>query len=670
MRWIAGLAAAGTLTVAAARVPGQRADAYAPTIAAAHAHLRLNEPGAAIRWLNATDETVRGWEWRRLMSVADASERSAVAHEGGTFALDVSADGSMLATGGADGVVRIWNAADLSAATTLDGHEGEVRDVAFNPDGSLLASASADKTVRLWDINAGEPLAVLTSHSQAVSGVAFSPDGAHVVSTGYVRNDEEPRVEGHVVLWRIGEDEPATEWRIGVKPVRVVEFAPDGKSFFVGDWDGDLNRIWIEPGRVQFVAGIMTEEKHAAIDAIAVADEGATVFLGAKDNFLHRVDTRNGQRATSSDTHTDNVLALDISPDGRWITSGSVDQTIALRRVSDGEVFHTLRGHTAGVHRLRFSPDGLRLFSVGADGDLKSWRVSGLDRLTDALTPETESHYAVSFNAAREVILIGGSCGLVHVLDASTGQERARRRAHDSSVNALDTTTDMSLVVTCSNDGTVAVMHGATGEQLASNADGHESQLRDVVISPDGSSVVSVSGDAIILRDLATLGEQARAEGLRANRAAFSPDGTTLAVASGDGGVYLLDAATLSRRSELRGHGGVVHSVAFNADGSLLVSGGSDKTARIWDGSTGRSQRVLRGHVLTVMGAAFSPDGSRIATSSYDQTVRIWDAATGESLLTLKPNTNDGIYDVAWSADGLQIGCAVLGAPSWRWKAE
>jgi WD40 repeat protein/class 3 adenylate cyclase len=89
-----------------------------------------------------------------------------------------SPDGTTLATGSADGTVRLWDVASLQQITALTGPTGPVTSVAFSPDGTTLASASADHTVRLWDMATHRQIGpALTGHTGVVTSVAFSPDG-------------------------------------------------------------------------------------------------------------------------------------------------------------------------------------------------------------------------------------------------------------------------------------------------------------------------------------------------------------------------------------------------------------------------------------------------------------------------------------------------------------
>ncbi|KIM25141.1 hypothetical protein M408DRAFT_74796, partial [Serendipita vermifera MAFF 305830] len=112
---------------------------------------------------------------------------------------------------------------------------------------------------------------------------------------------------------------------------------------------------------------------------------------------------------------------------------------------------------------------------------------------------------------------------------------------------------------------------------------------------------------------------------------AFSPDGTRVVSGSGDKTLRLWDGVTgASIGDPMKGHTEYVTCVAFSPDGTRVVSGSGDKTLRLWDGVTGASiGDPMEGHTEDVPCVAFSPDGTRVVSGSADKTLRLWDGVTG-----------------------------------------
>jgi WD40 repeat protein/serine/threonine protein kinase len=147
------------------------------------------------------------------------------------------------------------------------------------------------------------------------------------------------------------------------------------------------------------------------------------------------------------------------------------------------------------------------------------------------------------------------------------------------------------------------------------------------------------------------------------NAVAWSPDGTRLASASGDGTVAVWDTSALALRQGksplvLYGHHGNVVGVAFSSDGTRLASAGVDRTARVWDAASGQELRRFTDPQLGFSAVAFSPDGSRLATATRHPTddkqpcpVRVWDTASGLEVLTLNGH-RASILGMAFSPDG------------------
>ena len=146
-------------------------------IATLEGHTRIAEavvfsPDGGTLASGSADGAVKLWDVAARRSTATLTEHSSAVHS-----VAFSLDGGTLASGSADGTVRLWDVTDRRSTATLTEHSDAVHSVAFSPDGTGLASGSADGVVKLWDVTDRRSTATLTEHSDAVHSVAFSPDG-------------------------------------------------------------------------------------------------------------------------------------------------------------------------------------------------------------------------------------------------------------------------------------------------------------------------------------------------------------------------------------------------------------------------------------------------------------------------------------------------------------
>ncbi len=99
-------------------------------------------------------------------------------------ALAFASDGKLLASASDNGAIRIFASGSHRTMHRLYGHKGKVGSIAFSPAGDTLASAGDDGQVRIWDFKRGRTAKTLAGHTGAVKSVAFSPDGQTLASAG------------------------------------------------------------------------------------------------------------------------------------------------------------------------------------------------------------------------------------------------------------------------------------------------------------------------------------------------------------------------------------------------------------------------------------------------------------------------------------------------------
>lgn len=125
------------------------------------------------------DKLVKLWNLDTLSQI-----RRYRGHGDAVTAVAFSADGQMLASASLDGAIRVWSTGSNSTIRRLYGHKGRVGSVSFSPSGDTLISAGEDGQVRVWDFKRGRSAKTLTGHTGGVKSAAFSPDGATLASAG------------------------------------------------------------------------------------------------------------------------------------------------------------------------------------------------------------------------------------------------------------------------------------------------------------------------------------------------------------------------------------------------------------------------------------------------------------------------------------------------------
>ncbi len=262
----------------------------------------------------------------------------------------------------------------------------------------------------------------------------------------------------------------------------------------------------------------------------------------------------------------------------------------------------TLAGHTQGVNSAAFSPDGSRIVTASWDTTARLWADDGTPLAT--LVGHTNRVFLATFSADGSRIVTASGDGTAR-LWAADGKALATLVGHTREVASAAFNPDGSRIVTASGDGTARLW--ATDGTLVASLAGHADAVASATFSPDGSRILTVSDD-----NMARL---------------WAADGTTVATLAGhcpkDKNFGLLRCS--------------VTSAAFSPDGSRIVTASGDGTARLWS-ADGTLVATLAGHTYAVTSAVFSPDGSRIVTASGDRTARLW-AEDGNLLATLEGHT-------------------------------
>ena len=540
-----------------------------------------------------------------------------------------SPDGKQFATGGSDGVVRLWDAVSAKELLTCRVRKNSVHSVAFSSDGERLASDSVDNSIKLWDSHTGECLRTFTGHENSVRSVAFSPDGEWLASGSYDKT---------IKLWNSHTGECLRTLKAHKNSISSVTFSPDGEWLASGSFDNSI-KLWDK--HTGECLRTFTGHENSLL-SVAFSPDGEWLSSGGYDKTIKLWGSHTGECLRTFTGHENSVSSVTFSPDGEWLSSGSFDNTIKLWDRHTGECLRTLTGYENAVFSVAFSPDGDWFASGSSDNTIKLW-----DRHTGKCIKTFKGHKkrvsSVAFSPNGQWLVSGAWDNTVKLWNIHTGECIKTFTGHKSWIYSVAFSPDGKWLVSGSYDNTIKLWDNHTGECFLTLTD-RENSVRSVAFSPGGEWLVSGSSDNTIKLWNSHTGECLRTftgHNNWVNSVTFSFNGKWIASGSDDYTIKLWDSDTGECLRTFTGHDNSVYSIAFSPDNQQFASGSDDNIIKLWDSNTGECLRTLSGHENAVLSVAFSPDGKWLASGSSDNTIKLWDVNTGECIKTL----TDGLYE-------------------------
>ena len=516
---------------------------------------------------------------------------------GSVRSLAFNHDGSLLAAGGDEGVVWVWDVHGSPTPRHEFGQDGNaVWAIAFHPTRDLVATGGDTSLIALWDLSvANGPCAVLRGHDERVRSVAFTPDGETLVSGS--------------------QDETVRLWD--------VEPLPMGEECETRRGAADVNPLAVLGGSEEWVR------------AVAVSPQGATLASTSAGGKVRLWDLGElGTERKILSGHTNWVTSLAFGPgevgeNGAAppvLASGSTDGTVRLWRPGEGLAFRLPDGKP--VKAVAITPPGSWLAAAGNGGAVYMWN---LDDVSDPVDPAVPA--ALPMGSERP--------GMIFALAFSPDGTRLAAAARNGTFLVWDINLDDPSRTPPPRGFGQAVAEDEFDDRIECSPNLSpllNPQMWSVAFSPDNRTIAAGDSNGVIhVVDLDAEGApsilelEGHAGGI--GSLAFSRDGAWLASASCDTTVRLwasgvsgfAEAQQSGSARVLRGHDEAVLAVGFSADGRLLASGSQDQTIRLWELDQPEDDPgVLGGREEWVRAVAFSPDGKTLAASSADATIRLW----------------------------------------------
>jgi len=637
------------------RLEEMRRAVYFQNIHRARQALESGDSAVLTRALEECDEDLRNLEWRYLGKRAHPGQRAYEGPEWNVSAIALSPDRRLVAAGGFDTRLYVWDVETALPVRVLPGRH-EIRSLAFSPDGSRIASGS-NHDVRVHGCPGGEKLWEIGEDAGGLTDLVFSPSGdllaVATTGTGRVLDAASGRRvadlgkanrvafdsrgkhllgaddRGRITLWQCDPFQRIGSYDLGADP-KDIRFSPDGSRVLALVHDEEAMAYWL--ATVHLGSGEVVASTRHAVDGWVMARFDPScrrVAVWRQDNFLsvHEIE--------SGDVRRIKLGSLLVGPLA-WLDEEHVlvgDRTaVRLLPLTADPVRSLYRGEGRETRSVALSPGGDLLAAVARDDVIRVWDLPS-GNLRNVIRSGQDRTY-VMFSPDAKLLASVGFDGTLCLRDASTGEEIDRRVlvsgrledvAFDPRGGRVATAGASGIGVWALADGSGRILPG-TRAALSVGFDG------------TGDRIIGCQHDASVTiwdaRTFEVVGARIVGAPHFGWEASFSPDGSRIVYSTLEGRVVVADATT--------------QEPILECEASI-------------DG-VGWTYRVYR--------TVFSPDGERILVSSQNSTVRIFDARTGHHVLTFvgedtyRANTYGAL---CLSRDGNVIALAGDGPTAWVW---
>ncbi|CAN6603782.1 U3 small nucleolar RNA-associated protein 13 [Trichomonascus vanleenenianus] len=525
--------------------------------------------------------------------------KSVKAHESPVLMATIDPTSTLVATGGAEGAVKVW---DLKGGFVTHNFRGHARLISalkfYGVSGTRdwrLASGSDDNTVRVWDLVKSKCVAVLDSHVSMVRGLDFTSDGKYLISGGRDRV---------VSVWST-----ASKKLVNTIPVmevlETVGFLTDD-VIYTGGQDGVI-KLWSREsgeklGEQALEAEVAeTEEEEISIVDIIHDKSSGTLFSVLNDQTILQLDSDLALKRRISGMHGEIIDCCFVSGDRLAIATNSPRvRIVSLDNMLD---FEELAGHENIVIAIDRSIDGNWLATAGKDKLVKLWNLEGTPLSPNSYATfrgHTAAIGAVALPRAPpksekstlpDFIISGAQDRTVKRWDVKTGSDVYTKIAHEKDINAIDISPDNKYFATASQDRTVKIWDIDTGE-VVGILRGHKRGVWSVRFNPYDKMIVTASGDKTIK-------------------------------------LWSLNDYTCVRTFE--GHSNSVLKVGWISQGQQIVSAGGDGLVKVWDAKTGECNATLDNHEDKVWSLAMKEHSDdEFVSGGGDSVITVWSDITEE----------------------------------------
>ena len=588
--------------------------------------------------------------------------------EPGPTALATSANGLRIAfSGAADQSIRIVDLAALKPQPALLESQSTSYSLAFSADANLLAAGGYDGSLNIWNlVNSGEPNLLTDDRSKFVGPVhalhfSGSQSGSnHLFVAGEARE---------IACWNVDDPTqptldfviPTSSTTLGISAdgdTRLLAAANKDGTVTVWDVEDTATPMWIQQADGEDQASAVALSPNGLILAAGYHDGRVRVWsLDASGQIVTEFQVPGSQFGSW-------VNDVRFSGCGEFLGAASSDGNVRLWNTANWSQGLRDLHHPTVVTSLRFLTNET-LATTAEDGAMRTWNIAEARELS-----KNESIWSIGFDRTGETRVIASrptvSVTTVDKSNNSTFETNIRPNSHGdfSGATAISPAGKLLAIGTRSGVVEIAAAGPHPGDDWQRMATLHELSglVENLTFSSSGSLLCGVDTEGTVQIWTFDDSGEARPAGQSsveppATCPAFSSDGTFVAVTSESGNTTLF---TISATADLRPLATVrtgdsfALGACFHPRLPVLAVGNADRSTSIWDCTNPAKPDLIQrltgpaGHTITV---SFNHTGSLLAVGTTNGVVWVWDTEVpAEPMLHAKiKSQQQGVYALAFS---------------------
>ena len=273
--------------------------------------------------------------------------------------LDLEQQGQLLAFGGDDHVVRLWNVLNQKFVSQLRGHRESVLGLTFSPDASRLVTVAQDGQIHLWNVQDGRLLRTLNEPVRGTRRITFQPDGSRFAVCGFDKNVRIYDLSTYKLVATLPAHDTNNE---------AVAYSADGSLLVAGGRTGVV-RIWRTSDHRHLTD---IEGDGRRVRAVAFSPDDSMLATGGEGPFLMLWNPQNGKLIRICTERPGKTFSLTFCSND-VLASGESDNMVRLWNPATGQQIATLSGHTGTISTMTYEPTTQSLVTGSFDASVRFW---------------------------------------------------------------------------------------------------------------------------------------------------------------------------------------------------------------------------------------------------------------------------------------------------------